>query len=203
MSRLIAAFWIILMQSAAGVTAVFAGEVLDVRVSHERGQYQVSADVLINAPAAAVKRRLTDYANLTALNPSILKSEVLEAPRAYDARVRTLIKACVLMHCQTLRRVEDVRESAQSVLAVIVPRQGEFSSGRTHWKLEPRGESVLVRYRAEFVPDFTLPPVIGPSLVRQALKRELRTVLERLEHLARSSRSSSRTRTGDVASSPR
>ena len=75
-----------------------------------------------------------------------------------------------------------------TLLAVIVPEQGNFSAGRTQWLLEPRGAQVLVRYRAELVPDFTLPPIIGTTLVRQALARELRTVLEHLERLAQSSR---------------
>ena len=97
-----------------------------------------------------------------------------------------------LMYCQTLQRVEDVRASPDRLLAVIVPEQGNFSAGRTQWLLEPRGTQVLVRYQAELVPDFTLPPVIGTTLVRQALARELRTVLERLERLAESSRPPSR-----------
>ena len=167
--------------------ALQAGELLNLRVSHEDGVYRLSADVVIDAPATAVHTRLTDYANLTALNPSILRSEVLNAPATFDARVRTLIKACVLVYCQTLQRVEDVRASPDRLVAVIVPEQGNFSAGRTQWLLEPRGTQVLVRYRAELVPDFALPPVIGTTLVRQALARELRTVLERLERLAQSS----------------
>ncbi len=168
--------------------ALQAGELLDLRVSHKDGVYRLSADVVIDAPATAVHDRLTDYANLTALNPSILRSEVLKAPATFDARVRTLIKACVLMYCQTLQRVEHVRASPNRLLAVIIPEQSNFSAGRTQWLLEPRGAQVLVRYRAELVPDFMLPPIIGTTLVRQALARELRTVLEHLERLAQSSR---------------
>jgi hypothetical protein len=178
---------IVLSLGLFATTPLPAGDLLNLHVSHEDGVYRLSADVVIDAPATAVHDRLTDYANLTALNPSILRSEVLEAPATFDARVRTLIKACVLVYCQTLKRVEDVRASPDQMLAVIVPEQGNFSAGRTQWLLEPRGTQVLVRYRAELVPDFTLPPVIGTTLVRQALARELRTVLERLERLAQSS----------------
>ena len=183
---------IVLLHVLAVAPALQAGELLNLRVVHEDGVYQLSADVIIDAPAADVHSRLTDYANLTALNPSIRRSEVLEAPPAFDARVRTLIEACVLMYCKTLQRVEDVRASPDRLLAVIVPEQGNFSAGRTQWLLEPRGTQVLVRYRAELVPDFTLPPVIGTTLVRQALARELRTVLQRLERLAQSSSPPSR-----------
>jgi hypothetical protein len=178
---------IVLSLGLFATTPLPAGDLLNLHVSHEDGVYRLSADVVIDAPATAVHDRLTDYANLTALNPSILRNEVLEAPATFDARVRTLIKACVLVYCQTLKRVEDVRASPDQLLAVIVPEQGNFSAGRTQWLLEPRGTQVLVRYRAELVPDFTLPPVIGTTLVRQALARELRTVLERLERLAQSS----------------
>jgi hypothetical protein len=187
MSPCNSALAIVLSLGLFATTPLPAGDLLNLHLSHEDGVYRLSADVVIDAPATAVHDRLTDYANLTALNPSILRSEVLEAPATFDARVRTLIKACVLVYCQTLKRVEDVRASPDQLLAVIVPEQGNFSAGRTQWLLEPRGTQVLVRYRAELVPDFTLPPVIGTTLVRQALARELRTVLERLQRLAQSS----------------
>lgn len=178
---------IALLQGLLMATALRAGELLDLSVSQQNGVYRLSADVIIDAPAAAVLERLTDYDHLTALNPSILSSEVLEAPPAFDARVKTLIRACVLMYCQRLQRVEDVRASPNRLLAVNVPEQSNFSVGRTQWLLEPQGTQALVRYQAELAPDFMLPPVIGTALVKQALARELRTVLEHLERLAQPS----------------
>jgi hypothetical protein len=165
-----------------------AGEsLLALDVSHTDGRYSLRADMEIAAPAAAVRARLTDYANLTALNPAIRASRVESAPSPYDARVTTLVRACVQqLFCRELKRVEDVRERPQRLVAVIVPAASDFSAGRTEWRLYPQPDGVRVSYRAELTPDFMVPPVVGTALVKQGLERELRRLLRNLERLARS-----------------
>jgi hypothetical protein len=163
-----------------------AESLLALDVTHADGRYRLRADMLIDAPATAVRARLTDYENLTALNPSIRRSSVVAAKPPYAARVTTLIEACVQVLCRTLRRTEDVRETPGQLLAVIVPAQSDFSAGRTEWRLVPRGDdAVLVEYRATLTPSFAVPPVVGAALVRQGMERELRTLLRNLERLAR------------------
>lgn len=173
----------VLLLGAAGLGA----ETLeDLDVTHADGRYLLRADLVIDASPAAVRERLTDYANLTALNPSIRRSSAVDAEPPYDARVTTVIEACVQLLCRTLRRVEDVRETPGHLVAVIVPAGSDFRAGRTEWRLLPRGpDRVLVEYRATLTPGFAVPPVVGTAMVRQGLERELRTLLRNLERLAR------------------
>ncbi|WP_295543840.1 SRPBCC family protein [uncultured Thiohalocapsa sp.] len=177
--------------AALCIAALFAGPVagdpaLTLDVAYADGRYRLRADIQIAAPAAAVRARLTDYANLTALNPAIRESRVESAPAPYDARVTTLVRACVQrLFCRELKRVEDVREEPRRLVAVIVPAGSDFSAGRTEWRLYPQPEGVRVSYRAELTPDFLVPPVIGTALVKQGLERELRRLLHNLERLAR------------------
>jgi carbon monoxide dehydrogenase subunit G len=167
------------------LTAPVGAESLEqLKVSHQRGVYRLSADLLIDAPLAAVRARLTDYDALTALSPSIRESRELPAPPGYQARVETQIDACVAMLCRRLHRVEDVRERGDRLIAEIVPARGNFRAGRTEWLLIPRGEQVEVRYRAWLEPAFAVPPVLGPALVKQGLEQALRETLKRLEQLA-------------------
>lgn len=169
-----------------GSTAAGSEALQDLDVTHADGRYLLRADLVIDAPAAAVRDRLTDYANLTALNPSIRRSSVVDARPPYDARVTTVIEACVQILCRTLRRMEDVRETPGRLVAVIVPAGSDFRAGRTEWRLLPRGpDRVLVEYRATLTPGFAVPPVVGTAMVRQGLERELRTLLRNLERLAR------------------
>ncbi|MGB5830590.1 MAG: SRPBCC family protein [Thiohalocapsa sp.] len=168
------------------LSTVGAGDLLDLRVAHDKGRYLLSAHILIDAPAAAVHRRLTDYANLTELNPSITQSEILAAPQFYDARVSTVIEACVLGQCRTLRRVEDVHESPTRLVAVIVPEQSNFTAGHTEWLLQPRGRQVHVKYRAELEPGFSIPPLLGTAVLKHGMERELLKMLENLERLTES-----------------
>jgi hypothetical protein len=169
-----------------GGAAAGAGSLQALDVSHTDGRYLLSADLVIDAPPAAVRERLTDYANLSALNPSIRRSSVVPAQPPFDARVTTVIEACVQVLCRTLRRVEDVRETPERLVAVVVPADSDFRAGRTEWRLVPRGaDAVLVQYRATLTPGFAVPPVVGTAMVRQGLERELRTLLRNLERLAR------------------
>lgn len=164
-----------------------AESLLSLDVRHQDGRYRLRADMAIAAPVAAVRARLTDYANLTALNPSIQHSSVAAAPAPYDARVTTRLRACIQeLFCRELKRVEDVREGPQRLVAVIVPAGSDFSAGRTEWRLSPQPGGVRVSYRADLTPAFTVPPVVGTALVKQGLERELRRLLRNLERLARS-----------------
>lgn len=174
--------------AAAMLTAapVSAESLLTLDVSHTDGRYRLRADMEIAAPAAAVHALLTDYVNLTALNPAIRESRVEKAPAPYDARVTTRVRACVQqLFCRELKRVEDVRERPERLVAVIVPAASDFSAGRTEWRFYPQPGGVRVSYRAELTPDFLVPPVVGTALVQQGLERELRRLLRNLERLAR------------------
>jgi len=163
---------------------VLAGDAVDVRVTHEHGTYRIRAALLVDAPADAVLRQLTDYANLTALNPSIRKSILLPAPPPHDARVATVVEACVQVLCRTLTRVEDVTKGPRRLVAVIVPALSDFRRGRAEWSIRPRGQWTDVRYSAELEPDFVVPPVLGPALIKGAMEREIRTLLRNLERRA-------------------
>jgi carbon monoxide dehydrogenase subunit G len=157
-----------------------------VDVTHADGRYKLRAEMLVAAPAEAVFRRLTDYANLAALNPSIKHSSVDSAPAPFDARVSTVVEACVPVFCRRLRRVELVRETPTRIVAEIVPELGDFRAGFAEWRLLPEDDNVRVLYRAELEPDFPVPPIVGTALVKQTITRELRALLENLERLAAS-----------------
>ena len=158
-----------------------ATDMLMLRISESEQRYRIEASFMVNAPLGVVRALLTDYAQLHKLSPSILESEVVDAPTPTQARVRTRIRACVLIHCQTLQRVEEVRMSPTRLVAVIVPEQSDFAAGRTEWLLTPVQDSVRVDYRAQINPGFRLFPLVGPALMKAGLERELRTFLVQLQ----------------------
>ena len=173
-----------------GATAVEtrAADLLMLQISESEQRYRIEASFLVDASLAEVHALLTDYEQLPKLSPSILESEVIKAPEPTqaNARVRTRIRACVLIHCQTLQRVEDVRVSPRRLVAVIVPEQSDFAAGRTEWLLTPLQDSVRVDYRAQLEPGFQLFPLVGPPLMKAGLERELRTFLGQLQARAAS-----------------
>ena len=70
------------------------------------------------------------------------------------------------------------------VIAVVESAGSNLSSGRTDWWLEAEGEGTLLHYRMSLTPDFWVPPLIGPLVIRIALKRAGSRAVFRLEGLA-------------------
>ncbi|MGD8206782.1 MAG: hypothetical protein PVH47_01765 [Thiohalocapsa sp.] len=66
---------LLLVALLLGVTDARAGELIELTVEHSDGRYLLSAHLMVDAPPEAVRRRLTDYANLSALSPSIIRCE--------------------------------------------------------------------------------------------------------------------------------
>ncbi|MEA3643475.1 MAG: SRPBCC family protein [Lamprobacter sp.] len=163
-----------------------AADLLMLQISESEKRYRIEARFLVDAPLAVVHALLTDYEQLSRLSPSILESEVVGAPTPTQVRVSTRIRACVLIHCQTLKRVEDVSESPTRLVAVIVPEQSNFAAGRTEWLLTPLEDSVRVDYRAQLEPGFQLFPLVGPALMKAGLEHELRTFLGQFQARAAS-----------------
>jgi hypothetical protein len=87
--------------------------------------------------------------------------------------------------CKEVERVEAVRLLQSGDLeAEIIPALSEFKSGKATWKIIPlEGNSRMV-YEASLEPDFFIPPVVGPAIVKDNLKNEFLTTLERIERIA-------------------
>lgn len=158
------------------------GEVLDAGVSRTEHGFSVYVTALIDAPVARVRRVITDYANLVAINPSIIESRVLPAARPGSQRVRTVVRVCILVFCKDVVQEQDVTETADGyVEAVMVPGHCDFRAGLARWKLEAEGAATRLHFTHDFEPDFWVPPVIGPWLIRRKLVEEVEATMRYIE----------------------
>lgn len=162
-----------------------AGKVYTALVTHQSGSYFVEVDTLANAPEPAVRSLLTDYEHLSRVNPAIESSEILLERKAGDLQVRTVTKACVWFYCKRIHQVQNVIESQDgSITAVVIPEQSDFKHGYARINLwqEPTGTRVLIR--SEVQPDFWIPPVIGPWIIKRKLRSEALETVHNLERVA-------------------
>lgn len=142
---------------------------------HKGNSYKFQLQFTANGSSQRLLALLTDYANLTQLNPLIVSSRVVPTPFLDIDRVEIVTRGCMLFFCKTVRRVEDVTIANElGIKSAIVPSLSDFKSGRTQWTFTPQGSQTLVNYQATMVPDFWLPPFIGPL----TLKKQIRTQLE-------------------------
>ncbi len=170
---------------AQGAGAV---EILESRVFTDDGHYLIHLDARLDAPVWRIRALLTDYPNLHRLSPTILESELLLAdPPHY--RIRLLSEGCVGFFCRRLEQVQAIREWRDDFIEVIdEPGRSDFRIGRAVWRIRADQEKTRLQYNGDFVPDFWIPPLLGPPLFRARLERETRRLFDRLERLAREPR---------------
>lgn len=160
-----------------------AGEVLLTDVTHERGRYTVRFDVRIEAPRERLAFYLTDYANYATYFDSVTASRV--ESRDDTARVFLTLSSCILFFCRSVRITKDVRTAPDgAIVARIVPGQSDFAEAEERWRVDGENGGTRLRYEAELVPAFYVPPLIGPWLIRYKIRDVLETNAEKLERLA-------------------
>ncbi|VAW76024.1 hypothetical protein MNBD_GAMMA15-2091 [hydrothermal vent metagenome] len=162
-----------------------AGQVYTALVTHQSGSYFIEVDTLILAPEPAVRRLLTDYANLSLVNSAIQTSVIQRKLRDGSYQVRTVTKACILFYCKWIRQVQNVVESQDgSITAVVIPAKSDFHHGYARVNLWQESAGTRVLIRAEVRPKFWIPPIIGPWLLKRKLRSETLETMQNLERLA-------------------
>lgn len=165
--------------------SALAGKVFTALVTQQGNSYSVEVDALLDVAEQTARALLTDYNHLGRLNRSVEVSEILAKRGPGDYQVRTVTQACVWFFCKRIHQVQDVIEAADgSITATVIPQQSDFRHGYARVNLWQEGAGTRVLIRSEVEPDFWIPPVIGPWIIKRKLRSEaLETVLN-LERLA-------------------
>ncbi len=165
--------------------ALQAGEILHSNVTRDGAEYNLSITARVNAPLAVVYRSITDFNNLGAINPSIRESQVLVSPEAGHHRVRTVIQVCILVFCKRVEQVQDVvLVDSRTMIATMVPGAGDFRAGLARWELTEDGVATELHFTEVFEPDFWVPPLIGPWLIKRKLTHEVAETAMHIEAIA-------------------
>lgn len=166
-------------------TAFAEQHAVTVEVSREEGNaYNFRLQFTARAPVLQVLALLTDFNQLTRLNPLIVSSRVLPKELSNIHRVEIVTRGCMLFFCKKITRVEDVRiVSDRRIESAIVPSLSDFKSGDTLWTFFPRGKHTIVNYQATMVPDFWLPPFVGPLTLKKQIRNQLRRTAKTVNQL--------------------
>ncbi len=167
-------------------TGVSAAQLRSLQVAEHDGVYRVTAAARLDASPQAVFAVLTDYAHLKRLNPSILSVRVLDSQPSGAGHVVTRIHLCVWAFCKTLQQEQVMSVPRPWVLHTrIVPAGSEFRSGEADWRLVDCDGATCLDIDASIQPDFWVPPLIGPWVIRRGLRDEAVQTITNLERLAR------------------
>jgi len=158
-------------------------------VSKDRGRYELVAETRLEAPARAIFDVLVDYEDgrFGRISSVYKESDYLEPAPDGTPLVYTRVEGCFTkFFCKSMRRVERLEvEEPHFIRTTALPEQSDFKFSRSEWTLTPVDGGTEVTYRLSIEPDFWVPPVIGPWLLKRNLERGGARALNRIERLAR------------------
>lgn len=159
--------------------------ILRTEATHDGDRYKLTFEVVLNAERDKVWSIMTDYNRLTRVSKVIVESRILKKEDENRHRVGVTLHACVLIFCKTMKKVVDIQAWPQNDIIVIGdPALSDFSYSVERWRVVAEGAKTRLYYSAEMVPDFFIPPLIGPWLMKSFLQKEIKATAIQVEALA-------------------
>ena len=164
-----------------------ATQINDAQVSDSQGIYYVGFDVWIERELPRVQGLVTDYRRWPELSDIVTEVAPLSAAENGDERLRMTLRVCMLFYCRNVTKVQEIHfVSANYMVSTLIPdNSNDFILAEEHWRFASEKQGTRVQYQAHFQPDFFVPPLIGPLLIKSKIRKELRLTITRLEALTR------------------
>jgi hypothetical protein len=163
----------------------FAADIRRLEATHDDDRYKLTFEVVLNAGRDKVWNIMTDYDRLPRVSKIIVESRILKQEDENRHRVSVTFHACVLIFCKTMKKVVDILARPRDDIVVTGdPALSDFRYSVEHWQVSAEGANTRLHYTAEMVPDFFVPPLIGPWMVKYFLKKEITATAIQVEALA-------------------
>lgn len=151
----------------------------------ELNQYSLRSVAWFDAGQEEMYRVLTDYELFKKFTSAIVESWNMDADEHGRPGYYTRMEGCVLMWCQSFVRIGHLTLKPMThIVAHADPELSNFKKSRESWTLTKEGDGTLLVYEFEMVPDFWVPPVIGPYFIKRSLQSGGERAVDRIEALA-------------------
>ena len=182
MRRLVRALSLATCLAAA---APAAADLIDLAVERNRDGFDIRFEVTLDVPPEHVRRLFAEPGRWVALSEAILSSRHAGPAEAGAAPAETVFRDCILFLCREVRKVAVYRVGdSNEIIGRSVPGAGDFRHIEERWRVLPLDEGTRIVFSGRVEPDFRVPPVIGPMLIRTLLKRLLGEMERNLEAMA-------------------
>jgi len=168
------------------VAPAHAATIRTIEVEHEDGIYRLESNAYLEASREEIFEVLTDYDRFGRISSTYIDYGFLEPAADGTPIIHTTMEGCVWFFCVTMRRVERMEVDAPGFIrTVTLPEQSDFKLSISEWTLEPETDGTSMTYTLTLEPDFWVPPLIGPWVLKQRLERGGSRAVNRIERLAR------------------
>ncbi len=155
-------------------------------VDYDDGVYSLVSNTWLNAPREAIFEVLTDYDRFGRISSTYKEYGFLEPDDDGVPIIFTRMEGCVLFFCVSMTRVERMITTRPSFIRTdALPEKSDFKSSVSEWTLEPEENGTSMTYSLTVEPDFWIPPLIGPWVLKQRLARGGAGAINRIERIAR------------------
>ena len=189
MDRIGLRLWLLLLILDLTAAHARAAQVLGVELKRDGARFRIDMHITLDAPPPQVFRALRDYAAMPRYNPDLVAVQVEPTSEPNRARLFTTVHTCVLFFCKTIHQeqimIATARASGGILTAELVPQNGAFA-GAGRWVVDrcrDRPQACL-DIQIELLPQFWVPPVIGPWLIRRKMAEEAQRSSVGLEKVA-------------------
>lgn len=166
--------------------AAQSAQVLNASVIQQQGRFIMHSETFVRAPVSKVRTLLTDYEHLPRVNRDLKKVEVLERLNG-GVRMGVTSDFCILTICLNFVWVQDVETLPDGDIAMaIVPNQGDFRQGSGRWRLLSDNGGTRLIFDVDLIPNFWIPPVFGPWVMKRKLADEAFETAQGLERMVTS-----------------
>lgn len=179
--------WQALLCSAAFFTATAAmpADIDQVTVEHQKKRYTVEMNARMDTTAEQAYAVFTDYERLVEINDAIIKAERIDGAAEGLQRIHTQVRVCVMGICRVFDQVQDMdKNPPEHLQATVVPKLSNLKYGLAKWRIWNEDGRAHLYFAAEVEPDFWVPPLIGPWLIKRKLESEAEQTANGIERLA-------------------
>lgn len=165
--------------------AAHSAELREVSIDREVDRYTFESTTWFDASPSDLYKVLIDYDQFEKFTTAFVETYNREPDEEGRPRYYTRMEGCVLLFCKTfVRSGHLVLKPETEIVAVADPAKSNFKLSKERWELEEEGEGTLLRYHFEMIPDFWVPPVIGPFVIKRALRSGGTDAVDRIEAIA-------------------
>lgn len=167
------------------IAAANAAELREIFVEKVGDRYHLSSTTYFEASQSQLYKALTDFEKYPLFSSAFVEGENREPDEKGRPGFYTKMEGCALLFCKTYIRAGYLELQAEfDIIAITDPEQSNFAYGLERWQLIPEGEGTIMIYDFEMEPGFWVPPLIGPYVIKRALKASGGNAVGRIEAVA-------------------
>ena len=163
---------------APGLVRPAAAEAIETRIERQREYITVSASALMQVDARIAWEVLSDYDNLARFIPDMTSSRAVSR-----SGNRVLVEQKGEFGFFFYRQPVDVLLEVLEVPPHRIDARriaGNIRELETRYELGTSAAGVRFDYSGRFIPDFSVPPLIGMPIVRRIVERRFRAMVEEI-----------------------